>query len=61
MADTTICLPRRLLNSMAARMDQLSPSVPQEVKYSSSAAQPSRWATTARSSASRAAAARPAA
>ena len=59
MAVVTMCFPFRFPSSRAARMAQLSPSVPQEVKTTSSARQPRAWATTARSAASRSAAAVP--
>ena len=48
MAVVMICFPFRFPSSTAARMDQLSPSVPQEVKTSSSGRQPSLSATAAR-------------
>ena len=61
MAVVMMCLPRRLPCSAAARTAQLSPSVPQEVKVSSAGSQPRRRATAALCSATRAAAAWPAA
>ena len=54
-----ICFPLRRLNSTAAWMAQLSPSVPQEVKKTSAGVQPRAAATAARSSLRRAAAACP--
>ena len=59
MAVVMICFPLRFPCSTAARMAQLSPSVPQEVKVNSSGRQPSLPATTARYSFTLAAAAWP--
>ena len=59
MAVVTMCFPFRLPCSTAARMAQLSPSVPQEVKTTSSLRQPRAAATTARSRSRRSAAALP--
>ena len=59
MAVVMMCRPFRRPYSAAVRTAQLSPSVPQEVKTSSSGAQPRRPATAARCSFSAAAAACP--
>ena len=61
MAVVTMWRPTRRFWCRAARMAQLSPSVPQEVKKSSSGRHPRAPAITARSRSSRSLAARPAA